>query len=1192
MQLKLRGSQGDPVGLVTRLVLGCGRLRAAEPRRAAWIALPVACLLLGGVAQAEVRVESERFEGGGLASVPESLRLAHVAPEVQITLPAVSAAERELRLGGLAQRSPRYRSIDIGFGRELTAAQSADLGAERLVWLVVPDGSQVASLSVRSPGAAALRMQLRFDAVPGGTELRFFDPADPGTVLGPVVRPGDDEAPFWSPAVDGDTLAVEIELPPGASANALRFAVERLSHLDRSAGDLALAAGGCGVDPSSAPERLAPVAVASVALVQQANAQGGSAACTGTLLADGHSGSQIPYFLTANHCVPDAETAASVELLWFHDSPDGGSPDVVRQSGGAVLVAADADRDFSLLRLKSAPPAGVGMAGWSTRSLTAGDEVVAVHHPGGGPKTLGYGVFREFARPAAAAAYLDARVGYTLGGTLPGSSGSPLWRGPAESAVLMGVLTAGESSCVVPGGYDHYARFDQIFPYVQPWLYPQGGDGSGLDVALIDVATGSVVKPLESGWRIDRGRLPGRLALRVDLTEGFSGSVQAVLVARSGSGAGAGVHHFNAPPYIVPLPDDAAGGYRLTVTSFSGRNLDGAAGDPKTLPFSVRPATRVPRSVRAATRASRSVQPTVVKAASSTPAEGDLRLMRGNFEWEGGLEVFLNDEWGTVCDDFFGKVDADVACRQLGYSGADSILWDNSGLPGTGSIWMDNVACIGSESRLIDCRYNSAPNCYHFEDIAISCVPPSGADPDTAIDLGALTPANGSSTVAGSLSAADEADHYVFTLASAGRIALTLSGLVQEADLFLDDADGDEVFSSTNSGTTSESINELLAAGTWHVRVEARAAGDNDYVLGYGVTALAQGESLSTDAALTALSLTDVDFGSFASDTLSYFAAVEREVAVVTVSATAAAGAAVNIQPLDAEIGTAGHQVGLAEGAQVAVKLVVTAADRVTTRTYTVTVTRRGAARRITGFALVDATGLAPDEDITAIEEGAVLDLGQTAATSFSIRADVVPRSHVGSVRLELTGPVTATRVENRDGSPYALYGDDGRGNYWGAALPNGTYRIVATPYSGYFAGGTVLEATARNFTVTRTVSEGDSDDESGDDNPLTVSVSSFPETHSGVGTTFTGRVQFSEPVAVSYKVLRDEALEVTNGICRMFRRVDGRSDLWEVHVRVTSNDGVRLKLPATSDCDDAAAVCTGDEKVLSDGFDFTVDSQ
>ena len=53
---------------------------------------------------------------------------------------------------------------------------------------------------------------------------------------------------------------------------------------------------------------------------------------------------------------------------------------------------------------------------------------------------------------------------------------------------------------------------------------------------------------------------------------------------------------------------------------------------------------------------------------------GDLRLAQGNFTSSsftaGRLEVFLDGEWGTICDDGFGSVEADLACRQLGYSSA------------------------------------------------------------------------------------------------------------------------------------------------------------------------------------------------------------------------------------------------------------------------------------------------------------------------------------------------------------------------------------------------------------------------------------------------------------------------------------------------------------------------------------------
>ena len=45
-----------------------------------------------------------------------------------------------------------------------------------------------------------------------------------------------------------------------------------------------------------------------------------------------------------------------------------------------------------------------------------------------------------------------------------------------------------------------------------------------------------------------------------------------------------------------------------------------------------------------------------------------IRLVGGTSTLEGRVELCFNAMWGTVCDDLFGAPEAQVICRQLGFS--------------------------------------------------------------------------------------------------------------------------------------------------------------------------------------------------------------------------------------------------------------------------------------------------------------------------------------------------------------------------------------------------------------------------------------------------------------------------------------------------------------------------------------------
>lgn len=99
--------------------------------------------------------------------------------------------------------------------------------------------------------------------------------------------------------------------------------------------------------------------------------------------------------------------------------------------------------------------------------------------------------------------------------------------------------------------------------------------------------------------------------------------------------------------------------------------------------------------------------------------------MDGTTPSEGRVEVLHNGSWSTICDDSWDLPDAHVACRMLGYPGAESALASGFFGPGEAGILLDDVECIGNETSLEDCQHPGfyEHNCQHYEDAAVVCRP-------------------------------------------------------------------------------------------------------------------------------------------------------------------------------------------------------------------------------------------------------------------------------------------------------------------------------------------------------------------------------------------------------------------------------------------------------------------------------------
>ena len=79
--------------------------------------------------------------------------------------------------------------------------------------------------------------------------------------------------------------------------------------------------------------------------------------------------------------------------------------------------------------------------------------------------------------------------------------------------------------------------------------------------------------------------------------------------------------------------------------------------------------------------------------------------------------------WGTVCDNGWDAADAQVVCRQLGYSFAEAHILTGSDVPdGTGKIWLNQVNCVGTETHIFDCAYEmDFYDCSHDMDAGVTC---------------------------------------------------------------------------------------------------------------------------------------------------------------------------------------------------------------------------------------------------------------------------------------------------------------------------------------------------------------------------------------------------------------------------------------------------------------------------------------
>ncbi|HJW46963.1 MAG TPA: hypothetical protein VJ484_10810, partial [Lysobacter sp.] len=298
---------------------------------------------------------------------------------------------RELPLKRIQEMHERNRRdvlkrTQVGVARS-TGADALQSALPRLQWTATADGA-AARIEVRSPGAAGLRVGLRLASVDDRVELRFAGSDDPSLVVAAVTSRqalglASPDRLYWTPSTDGEAQIIEIYVPAGVSVQNLRIEAPLISHLVATARTgfnstglkMPKALGDsdptCEVDTACRVAELGANFVKakdSVALMQFVEGAD-TYLCTGTLLADTVSATQIPYLYSAHHCLSNQTVASTLETVWKFEATacnSGVSGTTASLTGGATYLYSNEDTDALLLRLNQSPPAGTTFSGWDS----------------------------------------------------------------------------------------------------------------------------------------------------------------------------------------------------------------------------------------------------------------------------------------------------------------------------------------------------------------------------------------------------------------------------------------------------------------------------------------------------------------------------------------------------------------------------------------------------------------------------------------------------------------------------------------------------------------------------------------------------------------------------------------------------------------------------------------------------------
>ena len=406
--------------------------------------------------------------------------------------------------------------------------------------------------------------------------------------------------------------------------------------------------------------------------------------------------------------------------------------------------------------------------------------------------------------------------------------------------------------------------------------------------------------------------------------------------------------------------------------------------------------------------------------------------------------------------------------------------------------------------------------------------------------------------------------------------------------------------------------------------------------------------AVSTDATLASLGIKGATLSpAFDARVLLYWAVADAGAETVTVTAQANdAGAAVAYSPAtDADAEPADHQMAAPTQGETLVAVTVTAADG-TVRRYRVVVAPAAAGPNTTPTGAPTVNGTPQVHETLTADTSTITDEDGLTNPTFEYQwiaggSDIDGATGSGytltdseqgkTIQVRVTFTDDADNAETLTSAATAAVAAAPNRDATGAPTVNGTPQVdqtltadtsAITDEDGlenvsyryqWVADSTDIDgATGSSYTltdseqgktiqirVTFTDDTGNSesltseptDAVAADPTSLTATFTNVPTSHSGSGTTFTFDLAFSENLPLSYRTLRDHAFtEDDHGpVVRAQRKVQGSNQTWTITVDPKGNGAITITLPATTDCNDAGAICTSDRRKLSNSLSVTV---